>query len=372
MEQQPISQRQFMALSFLAMLSPFLRLIPGRIAQLAGPVAWVTPVVAFPLLVGLAALIFRVLKNTQLGEGLSLVTIRVLGNFFGKALVLVWSAWLIFHAGFTLRSGADRFVATVYTNSQPWPFVAIMAVLGLITSLGRAKTLARSAELFRPMMVVVLLLIILFALPDLELNYLLPVTLDDALPVLSGGIIVTDVISLAIFASAFLKGYKDSQLPKTGHFVIFFIISCILASLICAITIGLFGSTLTARLSYPFFSLVRDETIVFTMERVEALVVGLWVLPDFILISIELIIASDNLMLLFGGKKETQRLFYWKSGGKYVWFCVGLAVLVAVVLLRDPQDFLQWSNIRIPIMNLTICFGTAVLLFAVGKVRKRI
>lgn len=372
MKQQPITRRQIMALSFVATLSPFLRLVPGRIAQTAGSAAWVSPIWAFPLLLLLAYLIFRLFKNAQPGQGLSDVILQIMGPFWGKSLVLLWSAWLIFHAGFTLRSGADRFVATVYTNSQPWPFMVIMALLGLVAGLGRAKTLARSAELFRPILLVVLVLIILFALPDVELNYILPVTLEDALPTLSGGLFITDVLSLVIFNSAFLRKYEEPEQPNTKDFAWFFLFTCILASLITLITIGLFGATLTGRLSYPFFSLVRDETIIFSMERTEALVVGLWVLPDFILIGIELNIASDNLILLFGGEKETQRMFYWKSGGKYVWICTGLALLVAMYILRDSRSLLVWSNTRIPILNLVLCFATAVVLFVVGKVRKRI
>ena len=46
-----LSRRQMLALMFVAMLSPFLRLIPRQVALFAGRAAWTAPFLAFvPLL----------------------------------------------------------------------------------------------------------------------------------------------------------------------------------------------------------------------------------------------------------------------------------------------------------------------------------
>ena len=44
-----LSRRQMLALMFVAMLSPFLRLIPRQVALFAGRAAWTAPFLAFVL-----------------------------------------------------------------------------------------------------------------------------------------------------------------------------------------------------------------------------------------------------------------------------------------------------------------------------------
>lgn len=61
--ERPISRWQQLTLMFVASLSPFLRLIPGRIAQLSGSAGWLCGVAAYPCLLLLAAMLLRVLDR---------------------------------------------------------------------------------------------------------------------------------------------------------------------------------------------------------------------------------------------------------------------------------------------------------------------
>ena len=63
--------------------------------------------------------------------------------------------------------------------------------------------------------------------------------------------------------------------------------------------LGNFGAELTARLTRPFFSLVRNLEFFGSLERIEALVVTLWVFPDFLLVSALLYTAQHILRLCF-------------------------------------------------------------------------
>ena len=123
---QTISRRQMLALIFVAMLSPFLRLIPKQVTAFAGHAAWLSPLLAFPVLVLLAAVLSRLLKAAP-GQGLQQVSVKILGKTAGNAGLLVWSVWLWFHAGFLLRSGADRFIGTIFPDSDPWIFVGAVS-----------------------------------------------------------------------------------------------------------------------------------------------------------------------------------------------------------------------------------------------------
>lgn len=368
---QSLSRRQTLTLAFLAMLSPFLRLVPRRVAIFAGSASWLAPLFTIPTFLALAAILSRLLKAVP-GQGLAQISCKLLGSLPGKFFVLLWSVWLCLHGGFLLRSGADRFIVTIFRDSDPWIFVAVMAVLVLIAGMGTVKTLARSAEIFRPLLIVVLVAVTLLALPDIHPEYILPVTGQDLLPCLTGSVMVTDAVCIVLLTAAFLAGYEESQTPFFRSFGRFILPVCLLAAAICAAVVGVFGSALTSRLTYPFFVMVRDLTVFDTIQRFEALVVGLWVLPDFILVTMEVLIASDNLMLIFNEEKIPHRVFYWRSGNKFVWLCVLGVVLSAVFIARDARQLTLWADVLIPSMNLALCFLFPLLLFVVGKLRKQL
>lgn len=364
-----LSRRQTLALMFVAMLSPFLRLIPRQVALFAGRASWLAPVLAFFPLLALVLVLERLLKAAP-GQGLAAVSCKILGRGLGKAALVVWSLWLCFHAGFLLRSGADRFIGTIFPDSEPWIFVGVMAVLVLIAGLGSVKTLARSAEIFRPLLAVVLVAVLLLALSEVHWEYVLPVAAKDLWPAAKGGVMVADTMCIVLVFAAFLAGYESSDTPRVKSFARFLGLGCLLAAAICIVVVGICGATLTARLSYPFFSMVRDLTVFHTVQRFEALVVGLWVLPDFVVVSMELLIAADNLMEVFGGEKIEHAGLSWRSGNKFIWLGVLGAVATAVLIARTAKGLALWAFTLVPAVNLALCFGFPVLLFLVGKARK--
>lgn len=366
---QTISRRQMLALIFVAMMSPFLRLVPRQVTVFAGRAAWLSPVLAFPALVLLAAALALLLKAAP-GQGLQQVSLKILGKPVGNACLLVWSVWLWFHAGFLLRSGADRFIGTIFPDSDPWIFVGVMAVLVLMAGLGSVKTLARTAELFRPLLAAVLAGVLLLALPDMHPEFVLPVLPADAWPCTKGSVMVVDTVCVVLLAAGFLAGYERSDTPFLRSMVKFLAVACLLAAAMCAVVMGVCGKTLTARLSYPFFSVVRDLTVFHTVQRFEAMVVGLWVLPDFVLVTMELLIAADNLMVVFGGEKPHNMA--WRDGNRFIWLGAAAAVATAVFIARTAGELAVWAFTLIPIINLSMCYLYPAVLLAVGKVRKLI
>ena len=366
-----LSRRQMLALMFVAMLSPFLRLIPRQVALFAGRAAWTAPFLAFVPLLLLAAALEKILKAAP-KHGLGEASCQILGGGLGKAVLVIWSVWLCFHGGFILRSGADRFIGTIFPDSSAWIFVGVMALLVLIAGLGSVKTLARSAEIFRPLMVVVLVAVLLSALPEVHWEYQLPVMPAELGPSALGGLMMADTVCIVLVLAAFLAGYESSDTPRLRSFGKFLAVSCLLAAAICAVVVGICGASLTTQLSHPFFSMVRDLTIFHAVQRFEALVVGLWVLPDFVLVTMELLIAADNLMLVFGGEKIEHGGLSWRSGNKFIWLGVLVAVVTAVCIARTADQLALWAFTLVPVVNLTLCFGYPAVLFAVGKARKRI
>ena len=122
-----VSPRQFVASAFVSALSLLIRRFPRSLAARAGRGALLAvPLSALPMLAALAAawLLFR---KRPAGSGPSDVFAAYFGQLPGRALTGLYGLWFVSYAGFLLRSGAERMLTTVYTGTQPWVFVCIMA-----------------------------------------------------------------------------------------------------------------------------------------------------------------------------------------------------------------------------------------------------
>lgn len=344
------------------MLSPFLRLIPGGVADHAGAATWLSAGLSLVPLILLSAAITKLLRQFPPRTGLAQAILETLGPFPGSLLLSLWSLWLVFHSGFVLRSGADRFIATVYPNAKPAPFIWITLGLCVIAALGQVKATARAAELFRPLLLFVILLVIVFTLSEVEPTFLLPVTSEQLPGVVKGIPMAAEPVSVVLVNGAFLAKFTEPQPKSSGRFR--WLIGITLLNLtLCLISVGSLGKTMVQALAYPFFIMARDLSILSGMERIEALVVGLWLLPDFILVSIELLIAGDT-MGTIAGKDQSS---------KQTWVLIGaaLAALFAFRIAPDRQRLLYWSDHLIPALHLGWAYLMVPLILLAAKLRKR-
>lgn len=366
--------RQLIALAFVALLSPSLRIFPASSAQLAGRASWLSALAAGLLMLLYLRFLCLFLGARREGEGLAELTLRALGPKAGRAALFLIPLWLLLYAGFVLRSGADRFITTIFPLSSPGFFTVTMGLVSLIAALGSARSLVRVAKLALPALLGILLLILAFALIKVEKSNLLPVTFGDTGPVLLGALPVVDVLAATCYLICFLAGPapKEAGLFRDGARALAG--TCLLLTALCAAVVGGFGPELTARLTRPFFSLVRNLVFFNSLERIEALVVTLWVFPDFLLTSLLLFSAQFCLRLALGeqpayhGEKRLDR------GGKrwVIWACAAAAIGCGLLIAPDPESMALWSEKLIPGLNMFFAFIVLPAVWAAGRFRKRL
>ena len=86
MDQDRVSLRQLLTLTFAALLSPAIRILPGRTAEIAGEGGWLAAVAALPVLLGLCWVLFALLR----GKGLGQTALEVLGPVLGRVVVALY------------------------------------------------------------------------------------------------------------------------------------------------------------------------------------------------------------------------------------------------------------------------------------------
>ena len=128
---------------------------------------------------------------------------------------------------------------------------------------------------------------------------------------------------------------------------------------------GSLGKTYVSALAYPFFILARDLSVLSGVERIESLVVGLWLIPDFVLITVEWMIASD-LLLQIAGKNHTEKLPV-----KLIILCASFAVFVAFRIAPDSSQLVRWSEKIVPAIHLGWAYIVIPILLFVSALRKK-
>lgn len=370
----PLTRRQLQMLALIGMLSPTLRLLPAFCAQLAGSAIWLCPIIALPAVLLMSWIMTQFLKNRRPGEGAGPMIMRAIGKTAGAVVLVILSLWLVFYAGFTLRSGADRFVSTVYPESGPELFVLAMLLMGLIATLGKTRALARASEIFYPVILVTLLLITIFAFLKSGVSDLLPVTEHDIIPALKGSLPVIEVVTFALFLSAGVEGASPKEGGRGRSFAVWSCLVCALLVLVISAPVARFGSELVSLMPHPFFVLTRNTEVLGIFEQMEALVAALWVLPDFILTGMSLMLCSSGFRLAFGYPRPATppKALDLRNGRWLIWLVAIAAGAIGLFVGKtSPQlDFL--SEKLIPIVNLGLCFLLLPAVLAIGKLRHKI
>lgn len=366
-----VTRTQLTALAFVGLLSPTVRRIPGQLSLEAGRACWVSVLfAAVPLAV--MVLLYAALRRRAGTLGGEELVLGALGGGFGRAVLAVTGLWLLFYCSYHLCAGADRFIATIFPNTRPAFLILVMLAMCLIAALGEVRALARSAMLFRPVLLLVLIVLAVFALPDVDFSELTPPFENGAAPAFRGVLQLMNIASITFYL-IFLEDHTDERF-SAGRFLTWALTYIIILLFLCVAVPGLLGLELTQNLAHPFFTIIRELTLFNAVERIEAVIIGLWVFPDFILISVLLKIASKLLSRAFGlpvPKAEGERFFSMRGSRWLVWLCCALAG--AGTFLIDGNSFrLMWFSEKLfPALNFAFALVLLPLCFLIWYIKNR-
>lgn len=372
MKNKPATRKQFAAAIFTALLSPMMRVLPRAAVTPAGAGAWLSVIPALPALLLLSALMTDLRRAAGTGEGMANTILRFLGPVFGRMLLLLYAAWFLFYAGFILRRGAERLTAAVYQQSGADPFILALLALCLLTALGAFRAAARTAVLLQSILFFALGLVCLFSLPNLSAKNLLPLSLSDAPGIACGALPVVTVGGVAALFS-FLNAYVEPEDRPVRFIARPLALFSVVAALICFETVGTFGAALTERLSYPFFTMIRDLSLFHKARRIEAVVIALWVFADYILCTLLLRCAHEALRTILGLPKSDGLPAFAMGSGRWLYPLEAAAVFLAGHFLAPSSSWFSLLSERIvPLVMNCFVFGGFGLIWLVGKLRKKI
>ena len=260
-----------------ALLSPAVRALPSWTAAAAGKSAWLTGILAFPVLLGLGWLLSVLLRR---GEGLGQALQRSLGPRLGRGAVALCLLWALFLLCLEGRLAAGRILSAGYRAGSPALF--LLALLALAAWMGRGKlsAFARAGEICALALSLGLGLVVLVSLLDLEPERVLPVWSSDLPRAGAAALIPVGVVSRGALA-AFLAGQVEGQAGDRRRGAVRLLAGCLALALLQLGVLGQLGAGLCARLDAPFFEVARGIGLEGAFQRVDAVISALWILSDF-------------------------------------------------------------------------------------------
>ena len=355
-----ISLRQAFFLFILITFSPAIRLTPAFALDKAKQVAWLTPLPALiPCIIMIFVLnrVFKVYKDKSLMDAVY----DIMGRWIGKVMVCIYFLWNVWLTAIYLRYDVERLVSSTYPNVDPNLFAIVtIAMVAYILPKG-ITVIGRMSEILLPVTILTFVFLCLFLFPEVRIDSVIPVSTKDVMPIVHGSFVTTAIGSymLTIFFMGEFINDKE-KLFKSG--IWYSIVYILLSIVLVFVTVGTLTSSVSKRLPIAFLVAVKQISILDTVEKIESLIVGTWIYADFILLSVFSFVTLNMLKSLFN-LRETKHLLN---------IFLVLIFFLSVGMAKNRFELSEFSDNFLVYINSVFAIGFPVILFVVGKIRKKI
>jgi len=252
--------------------------LPGIIAAEAGRDAWLAPLLSTVPGICLV-LIIAALGERFPGQTLMQYLQTILGAWPGKMAGLLYVFFFLHTNSVIIREFGELMVGIVMPRTPLIVFHGIMIFLCAWAIRGGLEVPARIIELTVPPTIIVFIVMILLTAQEMDLNNLLPVLENGLKPVIRSSLDPIawrgEIIILAMLLPFLEKPGEGRRCTNWAVIVIGIILA--IDAMINTAVLG----TAVAHLTFPTFSLVRDVSVGDFLERIESVLVAVWVIGMF-------------------------------------------------------------------------------------------
>lgn len=287
----------------------------------------------------------------------------ILGKWLGTVVVLLYLFQWYSVVGNILKEFTDFTITTLLPNTPPWAlFISMLLLLVYGTFVGGIEGIGRYSEVFGPIIVISVILLVLLSLKDFDVINLMPVFSDTGVvPIWKGSL-----VPLSFFGESVMMLMLVAFMNEPNKALISSLWGIGLAA-VTALTVAIsvlltFGPEISAKLRHPTVDLVSYISIMEFIQNLEIIAVLIWIMSIFIKLSLYFFFACYG----------TAQLFKIKEWRKVIWFAAPF-FLCLVIFVQTPWytfGFMKtyWVYYALPI-NMA---GIPLLLLIVGSIRKKV
>lgn len=357
---EKISTKQILYIYLVILFSPSVRLIPSFSAQKAKQASWLTPTIGFIALIILFIIIQKIYNSYKNFTFMEIIY-DITGSYIGRIIVLVYIIWVTILLALYTRYYGERIIGSIFPNVNINIFIIPMIIFVAYAIRYDIIIIARMNEILFPVILSIFFLFIIFLIPRFEINNLTPLCYIDIIPVLKGSAVSLAIWGYLPFLFVLSDKIKDTQnIYKHGKYAALFLL--IATTFLIAMTVGTLGSSVVERLPLPFLVAVKQISIFGTLEKIESMLVTLWIASDFTIISVFSIIILKMI-------KSFLKLSDIKPFINI--FCVFI-YFFSLCIAKSRFELEEFSKyIAIPV-NIVLEFIIPIVIFIIGKLRKKI
>lgn len=355
-----ITIRQLLIMFILSTLSPSIRLFPTFGSKLGEIAGWTSPLISSLALFIIFAVLHSIFQNSNISN-LSDVFDLSLGKIAGKALLIIYLVYILLLYFLYVRYYADRLLGTIFPNVSIQSLVIPMLILIFMSIRGKIETLARFSEFSIIIFIVIFLVFYLFLVQTFKISNVFPLTFYDILPAAKATYPILGIWGYVTFM--FFMGddvFNKNEIKKYSNQVIVFLV--ILTTLMMLFVVGSIGYKTVMRMPIPFYGVSKLVSALESFNNFGAILLSAWLISDFIIISIFAIII----------KNIAKRLFAVTESKYFAAPIVLLGYVGSLFISTNRNELIRLSNDVLLAGNIILCFIVPIIVFLIGKVRRKI
>jgi len=353
-----ISPYQLAMITIMTIISIEVFSLAAEAADELGTDGWLV-IVILGIINIFAALVIIRLNSIFPGKTIAEYSQIVIGTIPGKILTGLFAVYLIIVIAYVTRVFTE--VVKMFLLFRT-PTEVIMLSLILVCTYavrGGVECVARINELIFPILFIPFFIVLLFGFPVMDFSNLLPVLQtppDKVLASIPRMIFSYGGIELALYYIGFMKEPGKAYKPLIIS-VIFILLFFVMITVFC---IAAFGAKAVTKIIWPLAAYIRTVSLpgVF-LERLDGVILSLWVLTVFTTIVSVLFIVSYSISKVAGTKEQKQ-------------FVLPLVMIIYYLALQPESlaELYEWGNLIFPYAVAAFMYVVPAALLLTAKLRK--
>ena len=208
---------------------------------------------------------------------------NIFGKLLGRAVGFIFFIYITLITVQSLRIYAARLSLILDINTSYVVFIGIILVFLSLIIKNDVPVFARLCEMLLIMVGISYLIINLLALPEIKLSNLYPITVADVFPIGQAAFNITATwgyISFVLIFSDRISNKKNMCRLGLKFTILLVIITCFAIIL----PLGVLGPS-AKEVTSPYIAAIQTISLFDTIERIESLVVAIWIITDFAFIA---------------------------------------------------------------------------------------
>lgn len=289
------------------------------------------------------------------------ICIALFGKWIGGLLSFLY-LWFFLHLSFIIIREFAEILNIALMPETPIQVFIIYVILAVIFAVYRGlEAIARTSVIILPSSLASLLIILILLEKEFHLELLKPIAENGWMPIMMGSIVPISLFGEAILIPM-LFPYVQDQHKVLRYSMLAVLIGTFFLVALNAAVMSLFGPIEAANLTLPVYSLVRMISIGHFLERIEAIMVAVWVGLLFIKMCI----------FLYAGVLGTGQWLRLKTTKFLIIPFGGVALILSYTSFKNLSELKHFATPKHwGAYSLTLEFLIPCILLAVSFYRKR-